>query len=164
MSVLARIRRPLADPRLGAHLPARYGRTMTSTDYFDARLRHETDPSDVYAAQRAGERFVLVDVRGDEAWQQGRVTGAVHLPYRQIADRARQEIPLDTPVVVYCWSPGCNAGVRGAREFAALGYEVREMIGGYEYWVREGQPVENDEGPLPRTFDPLVMVVRAPVG
>lgn len=137
---------------------------MTSTDYFDARLRHETDPSDVYAAQRAGERFVLVDVRGDEAWQQGRVTGAVHLPYRQITDRARQEIPLDTPVVVYCWSPGCNAGVRGAREFAALGYEVREMIGGYEYWVREGQPVENDEGPLPRTFDPLVMVVRAPVG
>ena len=34
------------------------------------------------------------------------------------------------------------------------------MIGGYEYWVREGQPTENDEGALPRTFDPLTMVVQ----
>ena len=37
------------------------------------------------------------------------------------------------------------------------------MIGGYEYWVREGQPIENDEGPLPRVFDAQVMVVRQPV-
>ena len=37
---------------------------------------------------------------------------------------------------------------------------IREMIGGYEYWVREGQPTENAAGPLPRTFDPLTMYVR----
>ena len=131
--------------------------------YFSAKLALETDASDVYAAQKAGEQFVLVDVRGDEAWAQGRVPGAVHMPYREIAERAPQEIDRSTPVVVYCWSPGCNAGAKGAVEFAKLGYSVREMIGGYEYWVREGQPVENDEGPLPRVFDAQVMVVRAPV-
>jgi len=128
--------------------------------YFRTRLQHETDPSDVYAAQRAGEVFVLVDVRSDEAWTQGRIPGAVHMPYREIAERAPGEIDRTVPVVVYCWSPGCNAGTKGAAEFAAAGYAVREMIGGYEYWAREGQPLENDEGPLPRTFDPLVMVVR----
>ena len=130
-------------------------------DYFSRRLAFETDPSDVYAAQWRGEDVVLVDVRGDEAWAQGRITGAIHMPYRQIADRAPREIPAGTPVVVYCWSPGCNAGQRGALAFAALGYEVREMIGGYEYWVREGQPTENDEGPCERVFDPTVMVVRS---
>ena len=31
--------------------------------YFAAKLAHETDASDVYAAQKDGERFVLVDVR-----------------------------------------------------------------------------------------------------
>jgi rhodanese-related sulfurtransferase len=128
--------------------------------FYSARLAAETDASDVYAAQRAGESFVLVDVRGAEAWRQGRISGAVHMPYREIIERAPQEIPRDTPVVVYCWSPGCNAGVKGALEFARLGYAVKEMIGGYEYWAREGQPTENDAGPLPRTFDPLVMVVR----
>ena len=131
--------------------------------YFTAKLAFETDSSDVYAAQKADEQFVLVDVRGPEAWAQGRVQGAVHMPYRDIAERAPREIDPATPVVVYCWSPGCNAGAKGAIEFAKLGYQVKEMIGGYEYWVREGQPVENDEGPLPRVFDPQVMVVRAPV-
>ena len=131
--------------------------------YFSAKLALETDASDVYAAQMDGEEFVLVDVRGDEAWAQGRVTGAIHMPYRQIAERAPLEISTGTPVVVYCWSPGCNAGAKGAVEFARLGYRVKEMIGGYEYWVREGQPTENDEGPLPRVFDAQVMVVRQPV-
>ncbi len=129
-------------------------------DYFSAKLRHETDASDVYAAQKAGDDFVLVDVRGEEAWTQGRIVGALHMPYRDIAERAPRELDPSVPVVVYCWSPGCNAGAKGALEFAKLGYSVREMIGGYEYWVREGQPTENDEGPLPREFDPQVMVVR----
>lgn len=131
--------------------------------YFSTKLALETDASDVYAAQKAGDAFVLVDVRGDEAWAQGRIRGAVHLPYREIAERAPREIPAGTPVVVYCWSLGCNAGTKGAVEFAKLGYAVREMIGGYEYWIREGQPTENDEGALPRVFDPQVMVVHAPV-
>lgn len=128
--------------------------------YFSAKLAFETDASDVYAAQKAGERFALVDVRGEDAWGQGRIPGAIHMPYREIAERAPVELDPAMEVVVYCWSPGCNAGAKGAREFAKLGYRVREMIGGYEYWVREGQPTEDAEGTLPRTFDPLVMVVR----
>ena len=131
--------------------------------YFSAKLALETDSSDVYAAQKAGESFVLVDVRADEAWTQGRIAGAVHMPYQQIATRAAAELDRDVPVVVYCWSPGCNAGTKGALQLAKLGYQVREMIGGYEYWIREGQPTENDAGALPRVFDPQVMVVRSSV-
>jgi rhodanese-related sulfurtransferase len=131
--------------------------------YFSSKLALETDASDVYAAQKAGDEFVLVDVRSDDAWAHGRIRGAIHMPYRDIAARAATEIPAGMPVVVYCWSPGCNAGAKGALEFAKLGHPVREMIGGYEYWVREGQPTENDEGALPRVFDPQVMVVRATV-
>lgn len=129
--------------------------------YFRAKLAHETDPSDVYAAQRAGEDVVLVDVRGDDAWAQGHLVGAIHMPHRDIAQRAPRELAPHLPIVVYCWSPGCNGGTRGAIEFARLGYAVKEMIGGYEYWVREGLPTENERGPLPRVFDPQVMYVRA---
>jgi rhodanese-related sulfurtransferase len=128
--------------------------------YYSAKLQLETDPSDVYAAQKAGERVVLIDVRGEEAWAQGRIVGAIHIPHAEIATRAPAELDPSVPVVVYCWSPGCNGGAKGALEFAKLGWPAKEMIGGYEYWVREGQPTENDEGPLPRVFDPQVMVVR----
>lgn len=127
--------------------------------YFSAKLTHETDASDVYAAQQASDAFVLVDVRSADAWAQGHAVGAVHVPYRDIAARAAEFDPA-VPVVVYCWSPGCNAGAKGAVEFAKRGFSVREMIGGYEYWAREGLPVEGEDGPLPRVFDPLVMYVR----
>ncbi|MFS0714588.1 rhodanese-like domain-containing protein [Microbacterium sp. 2P01SA-2] len=129
--------------------------------YFSRKLQHETDASDVYEAQRNGDRFVLVDVRSDEAWAQGHAVGAVHLPHRDIAARAGEEIAPGLDVVVYCWSPGCNGGTRAAVEFAKLGYRVREMIGGFEYWAREGYPVANAHGPLPRTYDPLVALVRS---
>ncbi|MBO9577137.1 MAG: sulfurtransferase [Microbacteriaceae bacterium] len=128
--------------------------------YFSAKRDAETDASDVYAAQKAGEPFVLVDVRGDEAWAQGRAAGAIHMHHGQIAARAAAEIPLDTAVVVYCWSPGCNGGQRGAVEFAKLGYRVREMIGGFEYWAREGYPVVNDEGRVRFPEDPTVGLVK----
>lgn len=134
--------------------------TTDTLAYFAAKLAHETDPSDVYAAQKAGDAFTLVDVRSEDAWNQGHAVGAIHMPYRDVADRAPLELDPTLPVVVYCWSPGCNAGAKGAVEFAKLGFTVREMIGGYEYWAREGLPVEGASGPLPRIFDPLVMHVR----
>jgi rhodanese-related sulfurtransferase len=45
-------------------------------------------------------------------------------------------------VVVYCWGPGCNGAVKAAADLARMGRPVKEMIGGFEYWVREGHPVE----------------------
>lgn len=127
--------------------------------YFSSKLAHETDASDVYAAQRAGDTVVLVDVRSTEAWAQGHAKGALHLPYRDIAARAPHEIDPAVEVIVYCWSPGCNAGAKAGVEFARLGYRVREMIGGFEYWAREGYPVIGADGPLPRVQDRLVGLV-----
>ena len=133
---------------------------MERSEFFAAKLAHETDASDVHAALKAGESLVVIDVRSAEAWAQGRVAGAVHMHYSEIATRAPQEIPDDADVVVYCWSPGCNAGAKGALEFAKLGYLVREMIGGFEYWVREGYSVEDADGVHHRPVDPLTGIAR----
>ena len=134
--------------------------TSEAVRHFADKLRFETDPSDVKAALDAGDRFVLVDSRGDAAWRQGRVAGAIHLPTAEIADRALAVIPIDHPVVVYCWGPGCNGSTRAALALSLLGFDVKEMIGGFEYWAREGLPVVDDSGPLERAADPLT----APVG
>ncbi|MFG1948478.1 rhodanese-like domain-containing protein [Nonomuraea sp. NPDC048826] len=129
--------------------------SLSAAAHFAARLQFETDASDVHADQEDGARFVLVDSRGDAAWAQGRIVGATHLPTAEIALRAPLEIPADMPVVTYCWGPGCNGATRAALEFAKLGYQVKEMIGGFEYWAREGYPVENDHGRVVRALDPL---------
>ena len=120
--------------------------TEAAIEHFAAKLRYETDPSDVAAALAAGDRFAFVDTRGHTSWHQGRAGGAVHIPRAEIAARAATEIPLDVPVVVYCWGPACNGATRSAIEFLKLGYTVREMIGGFEYWAREGLGVVDDHG------------------
>jgi rhodanese-related sulfurtransferase len=128
--------------------------------HFASKLQFETDPSDVEAALDAGERFVLVDSRGEAAWLQGRLPGALHLPTADIATRAAALIPQGTPVVVYCWGPGCNGSTRAALAFSLLGYPVKEMIGGFEYWAREGLGIVDDNGAIDRAVDELT----APIG
>ncbi|MGV8881773.1 MAG: rhodanese-like domain-containing protein [Rhodoglobus sp.] len=129
--------------------------TTTAAAHFASKLACETDPSDVHSDQTTSVRFVLIDSRGAAAWTQGRIVGAIHMPTAEISQRATAEIPLDMPVVTYCWGPGCNGSTRAALEFAQLGYRVKEMIGGFEYWAREGYPVEDASGRVVRDKDPL---------
>jgi rhodanese-related sulfurtransferase len=124
--------------------------------HFARRLALETDVSDVYAALDSGvPGFVLVDTRSGEAWAQGHVPGAVHLPGRELPERAARELDRSVPVVTYCWGPGCNGATRAALTLALLGFRVREMIGGFEYWAREGMPVGTAEGVHRPAVDPL---------
>lgn len=115
--------------------------------HFLERLTMTTDPSDVATELADGDAgFVVVDSRSRAAWDQGHVPGALHIPTRTIAARAPELIPAGTPVVVYCWSPGCNGGIRAALELALAGYPVKEMLGGFEYWAREGFEFETGDG------------------
>jgi len=125
--------------------------------HFSARLAFETDVSDV-AADLAAEApgMLVVDTRSLESWNQGHVPGAIHLPTSQIAKQAAELIDRDKTVVVYCWGPGCNGAQKAAVEFARLGYTVKEMLGGFEYWAREGWAVETGIGTITRhSVDPL---------
>jgi rhodanese-related sulfurtransferase len=131
--------------------------------HFAHRLAMETDVSDVAAALGSGT-FVLLDSRSAEAWAQGHVPGAVHLPGREIAARAAAQLDPAVPVVTYCWGPGCNGATRAALTLARLGYRVREMIGGFEYWAREGLPVETAEGVRRTDADPLTAPVAVSCG
>lgn len=130
--------------------------------HYAARLSFETDVSDVHADLEAGvPGVVVVDSRSDVAWRQGHLPGAVHLPTAEVATRAADLIPAGAAVVTYCWGPGCNGATRAALEFARRGYLVKEMIGGYEYWIREGLPVRIATGLTSRPVDDLTAPVFA---
>lgn len=117
-----------------------------AASYFASRLTFHTDVSDVQAALSSGAPgFVLVDSRGAAAWAQGHIPGAVHLPTAQIPARAAT-LDQAVPVVTYCWGPGCDGAAGAALALARLGYQVKEMLGGIEYWVREGFTLVTDHG------------------
>ena len=131
--------------------------------HFRAGLAFHTDVSDVAAALDAGgdPGFVLVDSRSTEAWDQGHIPGALHLPTALVAGQAGQLLDRSVPVVTYCWGPGCDGAARAALALAELGYRVKEMLGGFEYWVREGLAFETWQGRERRAPDPLTAPVDA---
>ncbi|MGW6490303.1 MULTISPECIES: rhodanese-like domain-containing protein [unclassified Streptomyces] len=129
--------------------------------YFGASLAFHADVSDVAAALSAGgdPGFVVLDSRSTASWDQGHVPGAVHLPTALIPEQAGQLLDRSVPVVTYCWGPGCNGGTRAALALAELGYQVKEMLGGFEYWAREGFEFETWQGRERRAADPLTSPV-----
>lgn len=121
----------------------------TALRHFTDRLRFETDPDDVARALASGASdFILLDARDPRSYEAGHVPGACNLPRPFDPDQIAG-LP-DGLVVVYCWSPGCNGAVKAAVELARLGRPVKEMLGGFEYWVREGHPVEGRDAQLLR--------------
>ncbi|MFF9360343.1 rhodanese-like domain-containing protein [Streptomyces griseoluteus] len=124
--------------------------------HYAARLAFEADVSDVHADLESGTPgVVVVDTRSDAAWEQGHIPGALHIPTAQIADLAPRLIDPAQTVVTYCWGPGCNGATRAALAFARLGYQVKEMLGGFEYWAREGFAYDSATGAEQRPVDDL---------
>ena len=107
--------------------------------HFEALLGFETDCWDVHASlARAEPGFVLLDVRGPEAYAKGHVAGAINLPHGRLTDRNLAQYPLGTVFVVYCSGPHCNGADKAAVRLARLGRPVKKMIGGIEGWNDEG--------------------------
>ncbi|MGW6246353.1 rhodanese-like domain-containing protein [Streptomyces roseolus] len=124
--------------------------------HYAARLAFEADVSDVHADLESGAPgVVVVDTRSRAGWDQGHIPGALHIPTAQIAELAPRLIDPSLTVVTYCWGPGCNGATRAALAFARLGHQVKEMIGGFEYWVREGFAYDSATGFGQRPVDDL---------
>ncbi|MER5968440.1 rhodanese-like domain-containing protein [Streptomyces sp. NPDC002055] len=139
------------------------GDTDSTAAHFTARLAAHTDVHDVAADLDAGvDGLVIIDTRPHESWRQGHVPGAVPLQAASVATGAAGLVPPSSVVVTYGWGPACDSGTRAAEQFALLGYPVKEMLGGYEYWVRRGLPVQTPTGLVTGRPDPMTGPVPAP--
>ena len=107
--------------------------------HFESSLQFETDCWDVNHSLTTGQHdFVLLDVRGPDAYAAGHVPGAIHLPHGKITEGNMREFPDGTLFVTYCAGPHCNGATRGAIRLARLGRPAKIMIGGVTGWIDEG--------------------------
>ncbi len=107
--------------------------------HFASLLEFETDCLDTHhAVSNRRQDFILLDVRGEEAYRNGHLPEAVHLPHQQIRAERMAEYPEDTLFVVYCAGPHCNGADKAALNLAKLGRPVKKMIGGVTGWLDEG--------------------------
>jgi len=111
----------------------------------EARARvKECNVADVAARLKAGEAFVLVDVREDSEWAAGRIPGAIHLG-KGVIERDIENAVADpaTPMVVYCGGGYRSALV--ADTLQKMGYtNVLSMDGGATGWKNANLPMTTD--------------------
>ena len=107
-------------------------------NHYKHKLAFETDSWDVHEALGKGEPVVVVDGRSAEAYAREHIPGAVNLPHREITAESTEHLDRSKLYVCYCDGIGCNASTKTALKLLTLGFQVRELMGGLDWWKRDG--------------------------
>jgi rhodanese-related sulfurtransferase len=102
-------------------------------------------PSDLFDALSKGENIVAVDARKPHGFEAEHIPGAINIPHRTMNEESTGHLSKDVLYVTYCDGIGCNASTKGALNLARLGFKVKELIGGIEWWKSDGYATEGAE-------------------
>lgn len=93
-----------------------------------------------------GSTTLLIDARSREAFAEGHLPGARSLPRAEAVSGVGAllaEVPLSTPLIVYCSGYDCHDSFELAEGLIAAGYrQVRIYEGGFPEWRDAGLPLE----------------------
>ena len=110
--------------------------------YYQSKLSFEMDSADLYLAINKGENVIAIDARSEEAYQNQHIPTALNLPHRIMNESTTKGLDSSITYVCYCDGIGCNASTKGALKLLELGFKVKELIGGIEWWKFDGHATE----------------------
>jgi rhodanese-related sulfurtransferase len=113
--------------------------------HYENKLRWEIDSWDLNEARKNGQNVVVIDARGATAYDAEHIPGAVSLPHREMSEASTAGFDRAALYVTYCDGIGCNASTKGALNMTRLGFTVKELIGGLDWWKRDNYPTEKGE-------------------
>jgi rhodanese-related sulfurtransferase len=110
--------------------------------HYEDKLAFEMDPSDLFAALNNGEKIIALDARKPFGYEAEHIPGALNIPHREMNEQTTKHLDRDVVYVTYCDGIGCNASTKGALNMARLGFKVKELMGGIEWWKFDGYETE----------------------
>ena len=114
--------------------------------HYENKLKYETDAWDLFEALSKNENIVVVDARSPEAYEAEHIPSSISLPHRTMSQASTRNFDKRATYVTYCDGIGCNASTKGALNMARMGFEVKELIGGLDWWRRDGYATEGKQG------------------
>jgi len=108
--------------------------------YYRHKLAFETDAGDLNEMLRNGENVIVIDARNEAAYGQEHIPQAINFPHRQMNAESTSRLDRHALFVTYCDGIGCNGSTKGALKLAELGFNVKELLGGLDWWKRDGYP------------------------
>ena len=119
--------------------------SIDQMDFYQRKLAYEMDSADLYEAVERDEPIIVVDGRSSSAYAEEHIPGAISLPHRGISFDSTESLNRSKLYVCYCDGIGCNASTKTALKLLTLGFQVRELIGGLDWWKRDGYATHGDE-------------------
>ncbi|MGB1581729.1 MAG: rhodanese-like domain-containing protein [Nevskiales bacterium] len=106
--------------------------------HYENKLRYEIDAWDLFEAINNGDKVIVVDARSKEAFEVEHIPSAINIPHRSMNEATTADLDAAALYVVYCDGIGCNASTKGALNMTRLGFKVKELMGGIDWWRRDG--------------------------
>ncbi len=106
--------------------------------YYQNKLAFETDSADVFDALKKNDKIKIIDARKEQAYIQEHIPGAIHLWHQQMTAENTRNFDISYVYITYCDGIGCNASTKGALKMSQLGFQVKELLGGLDWWKRDG--------------------------
>ena len=119
---------------------------MNQTEFYQAKLNYETDAWDLFEAINNGEPIVVIDARSPEAYELEHIPTSINIPHRLMSEATTNHLNKSKLYVTYCDGIGCNASTKGALNMAKLGFQVKELMGGLDWWRRDGYETRRKKG------------------
>ena len=92
------------------------------------------------------ERFLFVDARSRDDYNEGHIKGAVSLPVGQFDEKIEaflEQYPPEKAIITYCSGRTCEDSHNLAQLLLAVGYtKINVFIDGFPGWEAEGHPIE----------------------
>ena len=106
--------------------------------YYQAKLDYETDAWDLHTALKEGKPWIIIDGRAPQAYEREHIPGAINLPHKDICATKTENLDRNKIYICYCDGIGCNASTKTALKLLTLGFQVKELLGGLDWWKRDG--------------------------
>jgi rhodanese-related sulfurtransferase len=114
--------------------------TKKASAFFEAKMEFTTGPFELNEMIKKHEDVNIIDVRASQDYEKGHIPGSLSLPkesWDSFAGLGKNKVNI-----IYCYSDVCHLAAAAAYKFAARGFPVMELEGGFETWQRYNLPVE----------------------
>jgi rhodanese-related sulfurtransferase len=114
--------------------------------HYENKLAFEMDPSDLFDELNNGEKVIALDARKAFGFEAEHIPNAINIPHREMSPETTAHLDKEVLYITYCDGIGCNASTKGALNMTKLGFKVKELIGGIEWWKFDGYATEGTQG------------------
>jgi len=113
--------------------------------FYEQKLKYETDSWDLSDALSKNKNVIVIDARSNKSFDIEHIPGAINIPYRNMTAENTNDLKKNKSYVVYCNGIGCNASTKAAINMSKLGYEIKELLWGLDWWKRDGFQTEGSK-------------------